>query len=398
MKPFVIDIESNIKNYGEEAVGDMRASPHAPDNKVVAFGELFFDGPTMHIDTPYRRDGKWTDLDLPNALEHAYRKPTLLVGQNISFDLLYLFKTFPVYMPEVLKNIFIWDVQQVAYLLSGQTRMYPSLDQLCEEIGYPLKDEKIKAYWAAGIDTADIPSEELLDYLQHDLEATNAVFRYQYELVKDDEALFNLIRVKMDDILCSVQMEANGMHFDLEEAEKTIRWNEGQIMAISSMIGLEAHTVFPTGFRFNPNSSEHISAYLFGGKVKVEQEVPVLDGDGYAVMYKTGKRAGCMKTKKQTVEHYVEGMRLPPYGLPNEKGYYSTAEDVLKMYKHIPFVDSLLRLRALVKDTETYYRGYSGLVWPQDGCIHASFGHCGTRTGRMNHSKPNLGNVSRNET
>lgn len=399
MKPFVVDIESNIKNYGVGAVGDMRASPHHPDNKVVAFGELYFglEG-RKFTSTPYKRDGNWKGYHTPNVLEHAHRKPTLIVGQNISFDLLYMFKTWPVYMEECLKNIYIWDVQQVAYLLSGQTRMYPSLDQLCVEIGHPLKDEKIKAYWAAGIDTADIPSTELLEYLQHDLEATNAVFRYQYELVKDDEALMNLIRVKMDDILCSVQMEANGMHFDLEEAERIIRWNEGQIAAIQTMIGMEAMSVFPEGFQFNPNSSEHVSVYLFGGKVKMEEEVAVLDADGNSVVYKTGMRAGCIKTKKQTKEHYVKGMGLKPHGLPNDKGYYSTAEDVLKIYNHVPFVDSLISLRSLVKDTETYYRGYSGLVWPQDGCIHASFGHCGTRTGRMNHSKPNLGNVSRNET
>ena len=34
----VIDLETSIKNRGEEAIGDFKASPYHPDNKIVAVG------------------------------------------------------------------------------------------------------------------------------------------------------------------------------------------------------------------------------------------------------------------------------------------------------------------------------------------------------------------------
>ena len=390
MKYFIIDAETTIKNRGEDAIGDMPASPYYKDNKIVLLGERQGGRNWIYATPPI--------CALPHFMATGLKENVLLIGHNISFDLKYIQKHWPITYADMKPNIFIWDTQQVAYLLSGQSWMYPSLDDCCNEIGFELKDEKIKEYWENGVDTELIPMGELKPYLEHDLEATEAVFRYQYDLVSRDKKLFNLVKVKMDDILATVEMENNGMEFDLVEAHSLATRNDfAMILHKSSAEGLVRHH-FVKLFDFNPMSNEHVSLALFGGKYSIRECVNVLDTSGNPQSYKTGARKGQIKTKMTDVEYITKGFGLtPPTRLsPDRKGNYSVAEDVLKEFESLPFVHNILRIRELTKENETYYRGYSKLVWP-DGKIHGSIGHVGTRTGRNNHSKPNLGNVTREE-
>lgn len=387
MKYWVIDCETTIKNRGEGAIGDMPASPYHPYNRIHLLGE--------------RQAGKnciYNGGGTPNFIITAQYENVLLIGHNIAFDLKYLKKTFPITWPAVINNIYIWDTQQVAYLLSGQSWMYPSLDDCCKEIGFELKDEKIKEYWENGVDTELIPNSELVPYLEHDLEATEAVFRYQYDLVSRDRKLFNLVKVKMDDILATVEMEDNGMEFDLVKAQRLAENNDFSISLNEYSAKRLVREHFVKGFEFNPLSNEHVSLAMFGGKYTVREVVNVLDTSGNPQSYKTGARKGQIKTKMTDVEYSTKGFGLtPPARLsPDRKGNYSVAEDVLKEFDSLPFVHNILKVRELTKENETYYRGYSKLVWP-DRKIHGSIGHVGTRTGRNNHSKPNLGNVVRED-
>jgi hypothetical protein len=391
MKAWFIDGETSVKNRGDSAIGDMKASPYCADNKMVMFGER--QGGCNYIwnmPKPFPL--------IPHCLMAARKEKVLLIGHNISFDLKYLKKTYAALWDNVINNIYIWDTQQVAYLLSGQTHMYPSLDELTLEVGGELKDEKIKEYWENGVDTEDIPVKELSDYLQGDLENTEKVFRYQYEIVKELPKLFNLVKVKMDDILATTMMEENGMEFDLVAAKD---WGDKLEFAIA-LSGWGARTcvkgMFEEDFEFNPMSNDHVSLAMFGGSYKLRRAMPVKDEHGNEVVYKTGARKGRVKTRMEDVTFTAKGYGCvpPPGESPNAKGIYSVADEVLARYAGSPLAIHVKSIRENTKQLETYCRGYSKLVWP-DNKIHASFGHCGTRTGRNNHSKPNLGNVTREE-
>ena len=389
MKYFVVDKETTIKNRGETAVGNMAASPYCSDNSIVLSGE-------MHNGTQFISDG----VGVPMYLDHAYKHPTLLVGHNILFDLKYARKTWPSTWESVINNIYIWDTQQVAYLLSGQTHMYPSLDELCRELGLEVKDEKIKEYWENGVDTELIPKEELVPYLGHDLEVTERVFRYQYEFIKNFPELFNLVRVKMDDLLCTMMMEDNGMEFDLEVASKNADHCEGIIAEETDYLNGAAYGRFEFDFVFNPMSNDHISLLLFGGEYKLKRDVPVVE-DGVLVVYKTGARKGQAKTRKKEVVFTTKGLSavVPSCATKTAKGLWNVDEAVLSEIRgsHGPgagIAEGVLRLREATKLAETYYRGYSKLVWP-DNKIHPSINHCSTRTGRQSCTQPNLQNVTR---
>lgn len=383
MKWYVTDTETSIKNRGDGAVGDSKANPFHRDNKIVLLGE---------------RHGKKSTLrkgSEPDYLHVAARgECVLLVGQNICFDLKYIAKTWPVLWQRALPAIYIWDTQQVAYLISGQTHMYPSLDELSAQYGLPLKDDRLKEYWDAGIDTEMIEPEILEPYLHHDLETTEAVFREQYKAVSNNDKLMALVKIKMDDLLCTNEMEINGMEFDLGIANSFYWANQDLVESHTLSASHLAKPYFHGDFEFNPMSNDHVSLVMFGGTYKRREAVPVMDG-AIIVRYKTGARKGEVKTKLTDVEYFTKGMGLtPPKGLEAKKGIYSVADEVLKKFDGVPFVYNIQRLRELTKENETYYKGYSELVWP-DNKIHGQIGHCGTRTGRNNHSKPNLGNVTR---
>lgn len=388
MRFWIVDAETNTKNKGEGAIGDMPANPFHLDNRVVLWGERN-SGNNRIIDmTRVTRD--W--LECPAFLTYARAHPVLLVGHNIAFDLKYVMKTWAADWQHARQNVYIWDTQQVKYLLSGQTEMYPSLDKCCAEIGFELKDEKIKQYWNDGIETEDIPRHELKEYLEHDLVATEAVFRHQYDIVSNNDKMFNLVKVKMDDILATNEMEYNGMEFDLVTAHELATTNDGYIAAIVASVTAFQGSEIPD---FNPLSNEHVSLAMFGGTIKGREQRPMLDEAGNQVVFKTGPNKGQPKFKWHETTWPVKGMGLKPIDPPNAKGFYPVGEDVLNSYSNA-FCELILNLRQRTKENETYYRGYSKLCW-QDGKIHGSIGHVGTRTGRNNHTKPNLGNVTREE-
>ena len=389
----VIDSETNIKNTGEDAVGSMKADPFCPDNWAVWWGWKH----GAFTSSPFIRKNKV----MPVA-----RKTDLLVGHNIKFDLHYMWKADHAAHDRMYTGgIRIWCTQLAEYLLTGQDSKWASLDQLAEKYGGTLKDSKMKEYWENGVDTEDIPEEELLPYLKGDIENTELVFLAQVKKAMDME-MMPLMVTQMEALLATAEMEFNGMAFDktaaLEtavEMSKEIRDLELQLMKIMEDRGV----IDP-----NPASSQQVSAYLFGGRVKHIEMQPVLDATGKQVKYKSGAREGQTKFNKVAVVRTQPQFVKPQKGWANKEGY-SVANDVLtellRTYSDIrdatagevvEFIDLMLGFRRLQKDVKTYYVGFSKLTWP-DGFIHGHFNHCNTNTGRLSSSSPNMQNVTTKE-
>lgn len=184
---------------------------------------------------------------------------------------------------------------------------------------------------------------------------------------------------------------------------------------------------FPEGLNFNWGSGDHLSAILFGGKIKYEGREPCVNKageqlylydtvtepvmkNGEPVKYKSGKKVGQIKTRKVKVPREIKTRKcklefpvagfMPGKGRKTKKdGVFKTDEKALKALKGsgIPFIEDLLKWRQIDKDLGTYYerdgKGMMAMV-QGDGKIHHKLNHTQTVTTRLSSSDPNLQNVS----
>lgn len=373
----ILDLETSIKNRGEDAVGNMQASPFHPDNKIVLGGYKFNNDPVVIEDGSV--------LPVCNTQE-------IIVGQNIKFDLLYLIRASD-HWYENLPNLKIWDTMLAEYLLTGQDSKMASLDSLSKKYGGTTKPDKIKEYWEAGIDTEDIPLNELYEYLEGDVENTYLVFHKQYAQAIE-LGMLPLIEAQMDMLLATVEMENNGMHFDVFKckellddliAKHTAAYDE--LVSEMSNCGIQEP---------NPSSTQHISLFMFGGEQSVKKNLPVYDDDGNEVKYKSGLKKGQTKTKKQDVTMCITGLGLVPKTEweGKKKGFYSTSDEVISVFSEVPAMETLKKYRELDKDLTTYFKGFTKHYWPTDNCIHGQLNMAITATGRLSSSNPNMQNLS----
>jgi len=171
----VIDLEVTIRNTGENAIGGMMASPFHPDNEIVLYGSM---AALSARDVPKHvgDDGMYSVSNYVGDLIRHMKECSVLVGQNIKFDLLWLLREHhKETMDFFAKGGTIWDTQQAEYLLSGQQEMMIPLSNkyknvltnkgsgiaekvltrqgLSDIYGGTEKDDRIKECWDNGIDT-----------------------------------------------------------------------------------------------------------------------------------------------------------------------------------------------------------------------------------------------------
>ena len=109
---------------------------------------------------------------------------TLLIGFNIKFDLAWARREFG-FIPKFGTRIY--DPQYVEYLFSNQTWRFPDLRTACIKRNVQAKMDHIKEnYWDKGIDTDQIPMEELIEYCEGDVESTYQLYEAQMKLFQTE--------------------------------------------------------------------------------------------------------------------------------------------------------------------------------------------------------------------
>lgn len=353
----VVDLETTIRC----PVGNNKANPMWAGNKVIAAGVKIVD---KHYIDFYDANGINTQ-----ALRGTCNDAALVVGHNIKFDLLYIYRLSNDKLPT------LWCTQLAAYLLSGQRHLYASLDELTSEyIGDDaLKDDKIKQYWKDGVDTNNIPKEDLMLYMKGDVENTEKIFLAQYKEA-EDLGILPLMFTQMDALRSTIEMNRNGMALDWEYIEQkyfdyTIQYDNAAKIV---------RDIAPT---LDVASPKQLSLYFFGGIEKyVERE--------HVGSYKNGKD----KFKNVTKERVVDG-KYKPVGEVGKSGSYSTDDSVLQVLAQggDAVATALLTTRECAKIKDTYYGGLRDLKFPNE-YIYPNLNHCATKTGRLSATNPNLQN------
>ena len=343
----------------------------------VGIDDKLFD--VQYTDHPYGE----TLREIQKEIDEA----DLLLFINAKFDLHHL----RMYGIE-FSHKKIWDCQLVDFMLEAQTTSYPSMNSMAEKYELPNKDDKIAAYWKEGIDTKDIPFDEICAYLKHDLETTTKIYEIQKELVESRDKTFQrLVSLMNQDLLVLQEIEFNGFYFN----EQACREKAQELTATIDNLRMELHD-YHSIEQFNTESGDHISALLYGGTIVIPSKVLV-------GVYKTGDRKGEDKYGWHDSSYDLPRLFNPlPRTELKKKGYWATGEDVLKQLKTRDkagkrVVEIILTLAKLEKIVGTYYNGLPKLRetmnW-KPNMLHGNLNQVTARTGRLSSTKPNLQNIS----
>lgn len=464
MKGFVtLDIETTVG-----ALHRRKASPFRPDNWIVAAAYAKDKGPVIgrYFTGPGQSRGWLRDIIVQED-------PQYIVGFNIKFDILHLIRyqeDYEAYIAWIATGGQLWDTQLAEYLLDAQRQESHmlSLDEVAPRYGGSLKIDEVKAMWEAGVDTPDIPQQLLMDYLTGrdlpdgtrdfgDVENTRAIFLGQLVRAKK-RGQVKSIQLNNGALVATIEMERNGLYVNQQKgrAQAVILAQKAQELKVK----LTDYVPKDLPFEFNWGSRHHLSALIFGGRIKYQQRVHIADEQGnltYAkkkvtgyelksgkytghppgasprfsdddyVRYGSGKKAGLPKTKQIDVDDKTRPKmrfedfyyQFPGFTKPRkdwetaDPGVYKTGEDVIEELggQGIEFLDDYADLKDILKDLGTYYiteefdedgnvtkaKGMLTLVH-DDGLVHANISMVSTVTGRFAHSSPNVGNLPRNDT
>ncbi len=372
MNLFTLDTETTLNGNPDMGIGH----PMHTDNVWVLVGYKVCDNPVVWVHTSKEKwkvgnDSKTMGVDF-------------LVGHNIPFDLLGLYKANPINKLN-LQTYKLWDTQFAEYLLSGQQDRWISLDELSARYGFPLKDDKIKKYFEAGIGSDKIPEKELIPYLEQDVSNTENIALIQIKRAVE-EGMLDFIVSQMEALHATTEMMFNGLRVDTKYLEEYTKECCSEYLDTTE----EVQKLIPD---VDINSPKQLSLYFFGGEKKIkEKEV--------CGLYKNGK------PKYKTVEKVLKvGMKFIP--MPEWKsektGLVSVDEEVLEYmvnypsataYPVVTAAKALLKYRTINKQLTTYIQGMSKHICKD--YIYGSINHTATVTGRLSSTKPNLQNISNN--
>ena len=463
--PYTIwDVETTIKTSYKR-----KGNPFDPDNYIVMSGYKYAGGPIVGDYFGRRAQGNvsvvgskaksdwFTKLLAPPP---PYVRPKYIVGVNIKFDLLYALRdkdNHDAWMEYVAAGGLVWDCQLAEYLLAGMAQWSHmlSMDEMAPMYGGNTKNDEVKALWEAGVSTEEIDPDLLRLYLcgdetdHGDIGNTELIFLAQLAKAEASGQMQSII-LNMGSLLCTIEMERNGMKVDKELGLKLAAELAEELATLT--IKLNSFLPEDLPFDFKWGSRHHKSALIFGGTVKYDKWKAHADDEGNpiyaqkkitvvtgasgrtmelekyqalvaggakdtAIRFANGKRAGEYKTKQVMVPdtdkpkgaiqpHYYTfpGMTEPSKRWATaDPAVWSVSADVIKALANrgIPFLAELSKVEQLAKDLGTYYIstkpngeevGMLTLV-QLTGIIHHMLNHTSTVTARFSSSNPNLQNL-----
>lgn len=206
----------------------------------------------------------------------------LLVGFNLKFDLLWeMAQGNPDLKAFFKRGGKIWDCQYVEYLLRGHTQdvQMVALDDIIESYGGRRKIDEVKLLWEAGVQTSEISEKLLADYLlgteeekrnSGDIGNTEKIFLGQVRKAVQ-LGMKLMIEDRMDGLLCTTEMEFNGLKIDRDVAQARLLVLQEDLRTATTALN---QSLPELPWTFNWNSRIQVSCLIFGGtaKYKVREE------------------------------------------------------------------------------------------------------------------------------
>lgn len=323
---------------------------------------LAFDTETTHLD--YLAQG-WVGLSmtdgqkvvyidfLHNQMRHEiyeylkqfFSKVKVLVGHNLPFDLALLDKYGIPY-----KHCELFDTQVAFHLLNEESRETGLKHLAFTYLGAETKDYKT-------VEAEGVHSAEFYNYALNDAEWTWKLMVYFKEQLKAEDGLLKLFReVEMPFVRVLVQMRIEGVLVDQDRVAATLK--ELQVAKLD--VTKEIYKYLNEPFQIQHD--------LFMGKQFV--------GDIN------------LSSPQQLATILFDRLKLEPIE-KTPGGERSVGKLTLDKYKGHDFVKLLTRYKIIDKLISGFFKPLPEFLSP-DGKVRPSFHNCGTATGRLSCSRPNL--------
>lgn len=435
-----LDVENTVSNRG----GKKQLDPFEEGNTLVMVGILPLDG----VPVIYTFDHAEVQEDIVanrKAVQDYLDKTTLMIGQNISHDLMWLWESGFKYDGPV------FDTMLAEYVLQRGQKVPLDLGSIALRYGSEiLKQDTLKEYFKKGYSTRDIPHAELSMYLEHDLGATQFVYKSIQSRLKtpEDCGLASTIDMTNETTVVLARMYQTGAKVDLQVLEDVRTEFENEKRETEEL--LQSHIRQLMGDTpINLNSPEQLSWVVYSRKpyskdkwataitpYMTDQEFKLAMKQHFAPVYKT-KAIKCdpcqgkgyvFKVKKDGSPFKksnkctacngsgfefkptkdVAGLKFTPpsakwasaNGFGTSKENLETLERVALskgMHDAVEFLSKLRRLSALDSYLSNFVDGITNFV-KSNGLLHVRLNQHITATGRFSGANPNMQNMPRGGT
>ncbi|ORC84912.1 putative mitochondrial DNA polymerase I protein D [Trypanosoma theileri] len=321
-KYLVLDLETTtIRRYKRVA------NPFTKENFVVLSGARDYKG-KVYIPTRYfsrtialRYDdfGVTSTCNLvEGSSKYSLFLPPLddydvIVGHNIKFDLLHIWRDVEL-RRFIKRGGKIWDTMYAEYLLTGHEVKLgrgAGLEDVAKSYGGQIpKLDAVKQAWANGKETYEIPYSTLTEYLNGDLENTELIFKKHMERALTQRQAI-VISARMDGLLCTTEMEYNGLKTNVQLAITQSNELMVKVMELRKHLDNAIPKEIPTDCHkyFNWSSNQHLIAFFFGGKLKLStnaRESKLLPGETFE------RHTLFVSPEEYTVDQFPKGVFLRP--------------------------------------------------------------------------------------
>lgn len=428
MKFQTIDTEYNFIRYKDHPYP---SHPAHPFNKMVLAGISL----PQYVEDSGEPICRVMDAEMVTSvtgtLPEVSASTDLWVGHNIKADYVQMFhlaefgtETADSHMEALQSSSLftakVWDTMVAEYVLSGQSTRMASLNSLSEKYGGSQKDDEVKKYWDEGMDTSEIPTKILRDYLIDDVKNTTKIFKCQLARAVELD-LVNIILVQSEMARVLALMEVTGFVIDNTMFKKgrtnavvKVERLKGRVCntfissckehyGLSSLVpvvnaGIEALNLARKKGTILKLKEDHDTVQglyeaIFSAIQSPKRLLDLLNAGALQidvpveVQYKNGS------TKQSVIPIILDNPTLGGADLEN------TAEATLTNFANsddlrpsCDLIKDLLLLRATSKDISSFYDGYEAakIQVRGDDKVFPQYNNAVTATGRLSSSKPNI--------
>tara|TARA_R100001480_G_scaffold42434_2_gene55207 strand:- start:11589 stop:13607 length:2019 start_codon:yes stop_codon:yes gene_type:complete len=427
----ILDVENTVTKRDDK----MHLDPFEKDNQLIMVGCITEDGKEhlFHHETGFE------------GVQELLDSTTILIGHNISYDLMWLWECGFKYDGDV------FDTMLVEYIMLRGQKKPLSLEACAARYSlHTQKKDTLKEYFKKGLGVDDVPKEELSEYLSADLNATKELSDELYKQLDSDEhrGLISTVNHTNRVAITLANIYKRGFNVDTESLKQVQSEFEKEKADIEKRLSTQVKKLMGDT-QINLNSPEQMSWVIYSRKPKdkstwLNNFTPYMSktdlkkkvGELSSVVYKTIATkctvcygSGFIKKIKKDGTPYknntkcsncdgsgylfrptktIAGLKfnaptakwVSANGFSVNKNMLGILQSVAKRNNSMEaynFLNDLQRLSALDTYLSSFVEGINTYV-KNDGKLHVRLLQHRTATGRFSGAEPNMQNMPRGGT